>query len=215
MRTFVKFSGITDERLLEAVPDGGAAGFVVHVPSSPRNLSLEAATRLAEKVPSGVEVWAVTARPTAELVHRLFDEMGVDRIQVYGAVPEGLEFLETHHIVLSLPIGPAGSGAPVPRIPAPEEHPILHLDAAGDPLASGSPDVVDWETCRALVDAHPGRKIVLAGGLTAENVGQALEAVHPWGIDVSKGIEDPSGHLDPERMETFVAAVRRAETSLP
>ena len=210
----MKFSGVTDERVLDAVPEGGAAGFVVEVPASPHNLSIEAATHLAEQVPRGVEVWAVTADPPSDLIHRLFDEMGVDRIQVYGAVPEGLEFLETHHIVPSLPIHLVGSPAPLPRVPRPEEHPILHLDAPGDPLARGSPDVPDWEACRGLVDAHPGRKLVLAGGLSVANVAQALEAVRPWGLDVSKGIEGPSGALDPEAMKAFAAAVLSAEATL-
>jgi phosphoribosylanthranilate isomerase len=214
VRTFVKFTGITDEHLLTAVPDGGAAGFVVDVPTSPHNLSIEAATALVEKVAPGVEVWAVTASPPAGLVHRLFDEMGVDRIQIYGTVPSGLEFLETHHIVPSLPIRPAGSDAALPRVPTPEEHPILHLDSVGDPLPRGSPDIPDWEACRGLVDAHPGRKLVLAGGLTVENVEEALLAVRPWGLDVSKGVQGPDGNLDPKMMQAFLAAVAQAERSL-
>ena len=214
MKTFVKFTGITDERLLPALPDGGAAGIVVDVPASRHSLSIDAATRLAEKVPPGVEVWAVTASPPAELVHRLFDEMGVDRIHIYGSVPEGLEFLETHHIVPSLPIRPRGSDAALPMVPRPEEHPILHLDSVGDPLPLGSPDAPDWEACRTLVDAHPGRKLVLGGGLQAENVEEALQAVRPWGIDVSRGVWGSDGLLDPERMRAFVAAVVKAEPSL-
>jgi len=214
MRTFVKFTGITDALSLAAVPEGGAAGFVVEVPSNPRNLPIDTARALADQAPSGVEVWAVTRDPTAKLIHDLFDEMGVDRIHVYGQVPTGLEFLETHHIVPSLPIGATGSGDPAPKVPPPEEHPILHLDLAGDPLSAGSIGVPDWEVCRALVDAHPGRKLVLGGGLSVQNVGDALQAVRPWGVDVSAAVERAPGAMDPNAMRAFVAAVLKVEPTL-
>ncbi|MCI4349256.1 MAG: phosphoribosylanthranilate isomerase [Thermoplasmata archaeon] len=211
MKTFVKLSGLTDEASVRLVPSGGAAGFLVAVPDAPQNLSIEEAAKLAEMVPTETEIWAVTRDPTAELVRELFDRLGVDRIQVFGAVPTGLEYLETHHIVPSLIVPPSGSGGVEPRVPPPEEHPILHLDAPGNPAKDGSPAVPDWEICRKLVDEHPGRKLVLAGGLTPENVGEALSVVRPWGIDVSRGVEDPSGKKDPARIAAFLKAVEAAE----
>ncbi|HEV2165585.1 MAG TPA: hypothetical protein VGS23_01195 [Thermoplasmata archaeon] len=214
MKTFVKFSGLTDRAWVEQVPQGGAAGFVVEVADSPNTLTVEAAARLAESVPGGTEVWAVTRDPTPELIHRLFDEVGVDRIQVFGQVPPGLEFLETHHIVPSVPIPPEGPADPLPKVPRPEDHPILHLDAPGNPAALGSPNRPNWEVCRALVDAHPGRKLVLCGGLEPGNVEMALLTVRPWGLDVSAGIESAPGVKDPKRMAGFVEAVLRAEASL-
>jgi phosphoribosylanthranilate isomerase len=214
MKTFVKFTGITEAGQLAAIPDGGAAGFVVEAPTSPHRLDLGAATRLAEQVPRDVEVWAVTVNPTADLVHRLFDEMGVDRIHVYGAVPEGLEFLETHHIVPTLPVHRAGAEAPLPRVPTAEDHPIFHLDAPGDALSSRSDETPDWGNCSSLVESHPGRKVVLAGGLTAQNVREALFAVRPWGVDVSRSVEGADGRLDPTRMAAFAEAVGAAEASL-
>ena len=111
MKTFVKFSGLTEASWLEQVPKGGAAGFVVEVADSPCTLSVESTARLAESVPGEIEVWAVTCDPAPELIHRLFDEVGVDRIQVFGTVPQGLEFLETHHIVPSVPIPPKAATA--------------------------------------------------------------------------------------------------------
>jgi phosphoribosylanthranilate isomerase len=170
MKTFVKLSGLTDEASVRAVPPGGAAGFVVAVPDARQNLPIEEVAKLAELVPSETEIWAVTRDPTAELVRELFDRLGVDRIQVFGAVPTGLEYLETHHIVPSLTVPASGTGGAEPRVPPPEEHPILHLDAPGNPAREGSPERPDWDICRKLVDAHPGRKLVLAGGLTPENV---------------------------------------------
>ena len=211
MRTFVKFCGLRESAAVKEVPAGGAAGFVVDVPASPRNLGLERAAELIGDVPTEAEAWAVVVEPPAELIHRLFDEAGVDRIQVYGKVPTGLEFLEVHHLVPSMPIPPSTVGAELPKVPAAEDYPRVHLDAAGQPLPGGSGTRPDWEACARIVDAHPGRKFVLAGGLTAENVADALASVRPWGVDVSSGIESAPGVKDIARMRAFLRAVEAFE----
>lgn len=211
MRTFVKFCGLRRLDEVAEVPAGGAAGFVIGVEASPRNLAPNEAARLIERLPSEAEAWAVVVSPSVELVRLMFDEVGVDRIQVYGAVPDGLEYLERHHLVPSVPVGTEGSSAAGPSLPPAEEYPRVHLDAAGQPLPGGSGVRPDWEVCARLVDAHPGRKFVLAGGLSADNVREALGAVRPWGVDVSSGIERAPGVKDLGRMRAFVGAVEAFE----
>ncbi|MGI0128644.1 MAG: phosphoribosylanthranilate isomerase [Thermoplasmata archaeon] len=213
MKTFVKFCGLKDETAVREVPSGGAAGFVVEVPGSPRTVPLELVTSLIEHVPVEAEAWAVVVQPTAELIRRLFEEVGVDRIQVYGAVPTGLEFLEVHHLVPSIPVGPAGANLPDPTVPPAEDYPRIHLDAAGQPLPGGSGTRPDWEACARIVDAHPGRKFVLSGGLNSENAAEALATVRPWGLDVSSGIESAPGVKDVEKMRAFVRAVTDSESA--
>lgn len=87
------------------------------------------------------------------------------------------------------------------------------MDASGGPLPGGSGIRPDWEVCARLVDGNPGRKFVLAGGLTAENVGEALATVRPWGIDVSSGVEGAPGQKDIAKMRAFVAAVLAFEST--
>jgi phosphoribosylanthranilate isomerase len=212
VKTFVKFCGLKEREAVRLVPAGGAAGFVVNVPASPRNLDPAAAAELVADVPSEAEAWAVVVDPAAELIHRLFDEVGVDRIQVYGAIPSGLEFLEVHHLVPSMAIAPTPTGSDLPRVPAAEDYPRVHLDAAGQPLPGGSGVRPDWETCARIVDAHPGRKFVLAGGLTPENVADALAMVRPWGVDVSSGVESTPGVKDLAKMHRFISAVEAFES---
>lgn len=212
MKTFVKLCGLRDVAAVKEVPAGGAAGFVIEVPASPRNLSPEAARELIADVPTEAEAWAVVVDPAADLIHRLFDEVGVDRVQVYGKIPAGLEFLEVHHLVPSVPILPVAAGADDPSVPPAEDYPRIHLDAAGQPLPGGSGTRPDWTVCARVVDAHPGRKFVLAGGLTPENVAESLSSVRPWGVDVSSGIESAPGRKDPAKMEAFLKAVEAFES---
>jgi phosphoribosylanthranilate isomerase len=213
MKTFVKFCGLTRADSVAEVPAGGAAGFVVNVPESPRNVTVEQATELVATVPSEAEAWAVVVNPSVELIHRLFEDAGVDRIQVYGPVPDGLDFLELHHLVPSVAVAATGTGGPDPTVPPAETYPRIHLDAAGGPLPGGSGSRPDWEVCARLVDANPGRKFVLAGGLTAENVADALASVRPWGVDVSSGIEGAPGVKEVAKMRAFAAAVLAHESS--
>jgi phosphoribosylanthranilate isomerase len=211
MKTFVKFCGLRDAESVALVPSGGAAGFVVEVADSPRTLTVERVAELLESVPTEAEAWAVVVAPSEALIHRLFDEAGVDRIQVYGEIPTGLDFLEVHHLVPSVAVGVSGSGATEPTIPPSESYPRIHLDAAGQPVPGGSGVRPDWEVCAKLVDANPGRKFVLGGGLTPENVAEALALVRPWGVDVSSGIESTPGVKDLEKMRSFLRAVEEFE----
>ena len=213
MKTFVKFCGLARPEEVREAPAGGAAGFVVEVPESPRNISLERASELIDALPVDAEAWAVVVRPTAELVHRLFDDVGIDRVQVYGEVPSGLEFLEVHHVVPSVPVPAESAGGPDPTIPPAEDYSRVHLDAAGQPVPGGSGVRPSWEVCARLVDSQPGRKMILAGGLTAENVAEGLATVRPWGVDVSSGIERAPGVKDPEKMRAFLKAVEEFEHS--
>jgi phosphoribosylanthranilate isomerase len=212
MKTFVKFCGLTGPEAVHEVPAGGAAGFVIGVPASPRNLTPERAAELISAVPTEAEAWAVVVDPPAELIHRLFDEVGVDRVQVYGPIPSGLEFLEVHHLVPSMPIPVTASAGEDPKVPPAEHFPRVHLDAAGQALPGGSGTRPSWETCARIVDSNPGRKFVLAGGLAPENVAEALASVRPWGVDVSSGIESAPGVKEIARMRAFARAVEAFES---
>lgn len=211
MRTFVKFAGLTRPEAVAQVPDGGAAAFVAGVGGSPRSLAPAAIAALVERLPTGVEAWAQVEDPSVELVRQLFEEVGVDRIEVHGRIPDGLEFLELHHLVPSLPFPLDGTDGPLPKVPPAEDFPRLHLDAVGHPLAAGHAQQPNWELCRQVVDGQPGRKLVLSGGLTAANVGAAIGLVRPWGVGVGAGIEASPGVTDLAKMQGFLDALAEAE----
>lgn len=207
MTTFVKFCGITEERAIELAPKDGAIGLVIGVAASPRNLSFERAAELAEKVPPHAEVWAVTVDPSAETISRIFNEVGVDWIQVHGAIPTELEWVERHRLVPSVPIAGGGDEVEAPTLPVDDQFRRIHLDSAGGPLPGGTGMLPSWPACARVVEASPGRKVILGGGLRPENVAEALTAVHPWGVDVSSGIEEAPGTKSREKMQKFLDAV--------
>src|SRR6266853_1556610 len=75
---------------------------------------------------------------------------------------------------------------------------------------AGSGQTFDWQSARTQLGERQGQ-FVIAGGLTPENVGDAMSAFKPWGVDVVTGVEREPGRKDPEKLKAFVAAVRRAE----
>lgn len=85
--------------------------------------------------------------------------------------------------------------------------PALLLDARIPQSYGGSGRLADWNIARELARRAP---ILLAGGLTPDNVGEAIRTVRPWGVDVASGVESAPGVKDPDRMAAFVRAVRRA-----
>jgi phosphoribosylanthranilate isomerase len=84
------------------------------------------------------------------------------------------------------------------------------LDAPS-PGRGGSGQRFDWALARRAVERYPRLPIALAGGLTADNVGEAIAAVRPWAVDVASGVERAPGIKDPDRVRAFVAAVATAQ----
>ena len=89
------------------------------------------------------------------------------------------------------------------------EAPALLIDASVMGAYGGTGKTADWPAAAALARRFP---LLLAGGLTAENVAAAIALVHPWGVDAASGVESAPGKKDPEKMKAFVQAVQRAES---
>ncbi len=77
---------------------------------------------------------------------------------------------------------------------------------------AGSGRAFDWQAVRPMLTGS-GLRLIVAGGLNPENVGEAIATFSPWGVDVVTGVEREPGRKDPEKIKAFVAAVRRAEQS--
>lgn len=92
-----------------------------------------------------------------------------------------------------------------------EDAPALLVDASVEGAYGGTGVTANWKNAAELAQQVP---LLLAGGLTPENVAEAVQRVCPWGVDVASGVESAPGKKDPARMRAFVQAVKRLETSL-
>ncbi|MFO1407627.1 MAG: phosphoribosylanthranilate isomerase [Steroidobacteraceae bacterium] len=197
-RLWIKVCGLGTREAVEAAVEAGAdaVGFVFH-PASPRHLTLDQARALAVHVPAGVARVAVFLRPAPEVVADVVRGLAPDLVQVDADAVEGL----------GLPAGQAV--LPVVRdgeSPARWPERLLYEGAR-----SGTGERADWSRAAGIA-RHAS--LVLAGGLDASNVGDAVRAVRPSGVDVSSGVERTRGLKDPLMIRQFVEAARAAERRL-
>ena len=205
MRTRVKICGITrSEDALAAARAGADAIGLVFYPKSPRFLSLEWARELRNDLPPFVMPMALFVNPTAAEVSTVVERVRPGMLQFHGE---------------ESPVFCAQFG--VPYLKACRVKPGLDLleylrpfsGAAGWLLDShveeygGVGEGFDW----SLVPAERGRPLVLSGGLTRENVREAVRRVRPWAVDVSSGVESAKGIKDAAKIAAFIAEVRNAD----
>jgi phosphoribosylanthranilate isomerase len=134
-------------------------------------------------------------------VIELADRAAVKAVQLHGH--ETPEATKQVHKSVRFVIKAFSAGSPTLEKAADYDADVVMIDSA----TPGSGRLFDWK----LVDQAPlDARILLAGGLTPENVATAIERVHPWGVDVSSGVEREPGRKDPVRMKDFIEAARAA-----
>ncbi len=196
-RLWIKICGLRSVEAIEAAAAAGAdaVGFVFHAPSS-RHLEPGQARELAAAVPAGVERVAVFLHPTQAAVDAAIDAVRPDWVQ---ADADDLQTLALPAGQKTLPVFRTGR----PLSPEQVRGRRFLLESAH----SGAGAVADWTTARTLA---PVGELVLAGGLDVANVADAIEAVRPFGVDVSSGVERSRGVKDAALIRDFVNAVRAA-----
>jgi len=86
------------------------------------------------------------------------------------------------------------------------------LDSGGPSLNGGTGKTFDWRAAAGTIEAIKRLgNVILAGGLTPENVSEGIQITHPWGVDVSSGVESKPGKKDPDKVRAFMKAVREAD----
>jgi len=189
---------MTTPDALAAALEAGADSLGFVFAASPRQLTPEAAAQLARPVRGRLTCVAVTHHPAQRALDEVLRVFRPDVLQTDAAdlaqlvLPEALELL---------PVVRAGEPPPAPLPP--------RLLFEGP--VSGAGSTADWTAARRL---SPRTQLVLAGGLDPENVGAAIAAVRPYGVDVSSGVEARAGVKNPLKILKFVAAVRAAAATL-
>ncbi|HEV2311346.1 MAG TPA: phosphoribosylanthranilate isomerase [Acidimicrobiia bacterium] len=201
---FVKICGLTTEEdaLLALALGADALGFVF-APGSPRQVSVRAVQDIVHRLPPGTTTVGVFRDERRERVVEVVHTIGLTGAQLHGREhPTEVRWVADRVplVLQAFPAGDpalaqaAGGGASAVLIDAPEP---------------GSGRVYDWSLAEG---APPGVRVVLAGGLDEHNVGDAIRAVRPFGVDVSTGVEtEPgSGRKDPLKLRRFIEAAREA-----
>jgi phosphoribosylanthranilate isomerase len=198
---FVKLCGIRNESDLEAAIEAGAdaVGFVLT--PSPRQIPLIQAARLSQLLPDHVLGVAVFHDPPPELLRRTEEEVRPDLFQSELATLVGLP----RDRLLPVVIDGDDVEREIDQAVSATTRELVLVDSAARGGTGRSPS---WARLAQL--ATPA-KMILAGGLDQDNVGEVVSMVRPYGVDVSSGIEKAPGEKDPERMRAFVTAARAAQ----
>ena len=205
----VKICGITDLPSARVAVEAGAnaLGFNFWRPGR-RYVLPERAAEIIAALPPQIwpQIWKVGVfvdeEPTR--VVEIARQAGLSALQLHGTEgPEYLEALGSYSKVKAFRVDQSFA----PELLARYRADAFLLDGAGN-SPGGTGTAFDWQ--RAVAAKQFGR-IILAGGLTPENVGEAVRQVAPWGVDVASGVEQEPGKKDPQRVREFIRAVREAE----
>ena len=217
---WVKICGTTNLEDALAAADAGAdaVGFVFA--ESPRRVEPLVAAQITRWLPEGIERIGVFVNESAECIRVMVKEVGLTGVQLHG--------YQTLDVPTKLQAEP-GLPRGVQVIPVyPMQRLLRHLeddflvnfwnfdrvlfDTVVDGQQGGTGQTWDWELARAAFETMEGHvRAVMAGGLTPSNVVDAIRTLHPWGVDVSSGVEREPGKKDIEKVRAFVKAAKGVE----
>ena len=208
MSTRIKICGLTREEDVDAAVAAGAdaIGFVFY-PPSPRYLSPRRAAELARRVPPFIDVVGLFVNEAPESLLAVCEAVPINLLQFHGDEDGAYcrqfarPYLRAARVRPGLDLVEFARAFPDAR--------GLLLDAFVEGYGGGG-HVFDW----SLIPPELPGFLVLSGGLTAANVGEAIERVRPVAVDVSSGVETGKGIKDHSKIAAFVAAVRNADESL-
>ncbi len=223
----IKICGLRETAHVDAAIEAGADFLGIVFAESPRRVSLERARAIRTRVGPRVEVLDATAsaftqarraagRPLLvgvfagqppDEINRVAASADLDVVQLSGGEHPSLAARLTRPVLRAVHVE---SGDAAERVlGAADRSPptVTLLDTRDASVRGGSGRAFDWSIAAAVARARP---IMLAGGLTPDNVGEAIEQVRPWAVDVSSGVET-DGAKDPMKIAAFVAAARGSE----
>jgi len=203
MNTRIKICGITNLADAQAAVEAGAdaLGFIFYE-KSPRFVPLKTAAEISKQLPPFVMRVGVFVNAPEDFVLRAIAECNLTMLQFHGDEPP--EFC-TQFGLMSMKAFRIRDAETLKLIPNYQTDAYL-LDAFSSTTLGGTCEKFDWELA---VEAQKfGKPIFLAGGLTPENVTEAVKKVQPFGVDVSSGVELSPGKKDHAKVKAFIAAIK-------
>lgn len=217
----IKICGVTSRADALAVAEAGADCVGLNFyPKSARFLPPARADEVVSAVPDGVTKVGVFVNAALAEIREIAGQFSLDFVQLHGdEPPELIAQLTGHRVIKAFRLGQEGL-APVAQyldacyqlaaLPA-----MVLLDAFQAGAYGGTGKQIDWAAASQYHDLGAGPALVLAGGLTAENVAAAIFAVRPAAVDTASGVESSPGHKDPRKVSAFVAAARAGFSQSP
>ncbi len=206
--TKIKFCGITSVRDARLAVDAGAWAIgLIFWPDSPRRCSPDDAAEIASALRRQVEVAGVFVNAALDHVVATADELGLTMLQLHGE--EGPAYCAEAarrtgcKVIKAVRVRSGAEIQALSRIRT--DYHLLDSYSRGRPGGTG--ETFSWEIARSHRGAVP---VILSGGLTPENVADAIAVVRPFAVDVASGVEASPGHKDPEKLTAFAGAVRNS-----
>ncbi len=203
----VKICGITkleDAKL--AVELGAHAIGLNFYTQSPRSITPAAAAELVDRLPPFVMTVGVFVNWEAEPTVALCRALHLSAAQLHGDESPRVvdEVASQMQVVKALRVG---QGNPPPPYAKYRSAAAFLIDAAQPGQFGGTGTTANWHLARTVAQSH---RVILAGGLSPENVGEAIRVVRPYAVDVASGVESRPGRKDPAKLQAFFEAVSRA-----
>lgn len=206
MSTRIKICGITNLADAQVAVEAGAdaLGFIFYE-KSPRYVTLEQAAEISKQLPPFVMRVGVFVNAPEAFIQRVISDVGLAMLQFHGDEPPeactrfGLMSMKAFRMK------DAGTLAEIAKY-----HTDAYLlDAYSPTTLGGTGHTFNWDL--ALEAQKIGKPIFISGGLTPENVADAIRKVHPFGVDVSSGVESAPGKKDHAKVKAFIAAAKGTE----
>ena len=209
MRTRVKICGITRIEDAQAVTEAGADAIgLVFYAKSPRNVEIDQAAEISRSIPPFITRVALFKDADIAFVEDVLRSVEIDLLQFHGS--ESSSYCERFGLPYIKAIGMKGPECDRAYLAARTEEfssaKAMLLDGHAPGEDGGSGEAFDWSGI-AKID----KPVIVAGGLTPENVSRAIEIAHPFAVDVSSGVESAPGIKDREKIIRFMAQVAKAD----
>ncbi|MCK5725704.1 MAG: phosphoribosylanthranilate isomerase [Thiotrichaceae bacterium] len=206
--TRVKVCGITsiNDALLATKAGADAIGLVFYHKSS-RYVTIEQAAEIVAALPPFVSTVALFLNPSEDYVYEVIEEVNCDLLQFHGEEPAAFCENFNHAYIKALAMGGGLTSTIAETITDHTQSRGWLLDSHHVGGMGGSGEAFDWQTTPTTLQ----RPLILAGGLTPNNVAEAITATEVYGVDVSSGVESAPGIKDAEKIKHFIQEVRRVD----
>jgi phosphoribosylanthranilate isomerase len=222
---WIKICANTSLEDAQLAVDAGAdaVGFVFA--ESPRQVSRSQVKEIAPRLPKTVEKYGVFVDPKFDEIVETVGECGLTGVQLHSASAPGLAHRLREHFATTAARAPLGIlgvlhytsdfDAELRELEGDRAVDAVLIDSRTAKAVGGTGVAFDWGAAQtSFIRSAPLLRLIVAGGLRAENVADAIYTLQPWGVDVASGVEAAPGRKDPAKIRAFVSAVRRAAEEL-